>query len=59
MRRMFRIFGHDKIWVLDGGFPRWIDSGFAVESASQDAITKINSAYEVVEKVYKGAMVSY
>ncbi|CAH8355264.1 unnamed protein product [Eruca vesicaria subsp. sativa] len=23
LRRMFRVFGHEKVWVLDGGLPRW------------------------------------
>ncbi|WVQ72825.1 hypothetical protein IAR50_002385 [Cryptococcus sp. DSM 104548] len=27
----FKIFGHDKVSVLDGGLPRWIDEGGEVE----------------------------
>ncbi|KAK8941697.1 hypothetical protein KSP40_PGU014625 [Platanthera guangdongensis] len=51
---MFRVFGHDKVWVLDGGLPHWRASGFDVESiASGDAILKSNAAVEAVEKVYK------
>lgn len=28
---MFRIFGHDKVSVLDGGFPKWLREGRSVE----------------------------
>ncbi|KAK3010141.1 hypothetical protein RJ639_011798 [Escallonia herrerae] len=56
---MFRIFGHDRIWVLDGGLPRWRASGFDVESsASSDAILKASAASEAIEKVYQGQTVA-
>ncbi|KAH6836677.1 mercaptopyruvate sulfurtransferase 1 [Perilla frutescens var. hirtella] len=52
---MFRVLGHEKIWVLDGGLPRWRALGFNVESsASSDAILKASAASEAIEKVYKG-----
>ncbi|XP_010669991.2 thiosulfate/3-mercaptopyruvate sulfurtransferase 1, mitochondrial isoform X1 [Beta vulgaris subsp. vulgaris] len=52
---MFRVFGHDRIWVLDGGLPRWRASGYDVESsASSDAILKASAASEAIEKVYQG-----
>ncbi|XP_052178411.1 thiosulfate/3-mercaptopyruvate sulfurtransferase 1, mitochondrial isoform X2 [Diospyros lotus] len=55
---MFRVFGHDRIWVLDGGLPRWRASGFDVESsASGDAILKASAASEAIEKVYNGQAV--
>lgn len=55
---MFRVFGHDKVWVLDGGLPQWRASGFDVESsASGDAILKASAAREAVEKVYHGQLV--
>ncbi|KAL1556047.1 threonyl-tRNA synthetase [Salvia divinorum] len=55
---MFRVFGHEKIWVLDGGLPRWRALGFDVQSiSSNDAIVKANAAYEAIEEVYKGNMV--
>lgn len=55
---MFRVFGHDRIWVLDGGLPRWRASGFDVESsASGDAILKASAASEAIEKVYQGQQV--
>ncbi len=28
----FRVFGHDQVAVLDGGFPRWRDEGLPLES---------------------------
>jgi len=57
---MFRVFGHDKIWVLDGGLPQWRASGYDVESsASSDAILKASAAGEAIEKVYLGQPVIY
>jgi hypothetical protein len=56
---MFRVFGHDRVWVLDGGLPRWRASGYDVESsASSDAILKASAASEAIEKVYQGQAVS-
>ncbi|KAL8483919.1 hypothetical protein ACS0TY_026562 [Phlomoides rotata] len=55
---MFRVFGHERIWVLDGGLSRWRASGFDVESsASSDAILKASAASEAIEKVYQGLRV--
>ncbi|KAG6767153.1 hypothetical protein POTOM_028332 [Populus tomentosa] len=55
---MFRVFGHEKVWVLDGGLPRWRASGYDVESsASGDAILKASAASEAIEKVYQGQTV--
>ncbi|KAL5061576.1 hypothetical protein RYX36_023313 [Vicia faba] len=49
---MFRVFGHDRVWVLDGGLPRWRASGYDVESsASSDAILKASAASEAIDKV--------
>lgn len=56
---MFRVFGHNKVWVLDGGLPQWRASGYDVESsASGDAILKVSAASEAIEKVYGGETVS-
>uniref|UniRef100_A0A1J3I8K7 Sulfurtransferase n=3 Tax=Noccaea caerulescens TaxID=107243 RepID=A0A1J3I8K7_NOCCA len=56
---MFRVFGHDNVWVLDGGLPRWRASGYDVESsASSDAILKASAASEAVEKIYQGQTIS-
>ncbi|WP_044563089.1 3-mercaptopyruvate sulfurtransferase [Azospirillum sp. B4] len=30
----FRIFGHDKVFVLDGGFPKWLAEGRPVETGA-------------------------
>lgn len=55
----FRVFGHDKVWVLDGGLPRWRASGYDVESsASGDAILKASAASEAIEKIYQGQTVN-
>ncbi|XP_024032615.1 thiosulfate/3-mercaptopyruvate sulfurtransferase 1, mitochondrial-like, partial [Morus notabilis] len=52
---MFRVFGHNRVWVLDGGLPHWRAAGYDVESsASGDAILKASAATEAIEKVYQG-----
>ncbi|KAG2265191.1 hypothetical protein Bca52824_072270 [Brassica carinata] len=50
---MFRVFGHESVWVLDGGLPKWRASGYEVESSAY-AILKSNVASEAAEKVYQG-----
>ncbi|KAG7031002.1 Thiosulfate/3-mercaptopyruvate sulfurtransferase 1, mitochondrial [Cucurbita argyrosperma subsp. argyrosperma] len=55
---MFRVFGHDRIWVLDGGLPKWRTLGYDVESsASGDAILKATAASEAIERIYQGLAV--
>lgn len=55
---MFRVFGHNRVWVLDGGLPTWRAAGYDVESsASGDAILKASAASEAIEKVYQGQTV--
>lgn len=61
---MFRVFGHDKIWVLDGGMPRWHASGFEVESsassgAASNALLQASAAIEAIERAYRGQPVSH
>jgi thiosulfate/3-mercaptopyruvate sulfurtransferase len=34
---MFRVFGHDRVAVLDGGLPKWLMEGRPVESGASDA----------------------
>ncbi|KAJ0975799.1 hypothetical protein J5N97_017764 [Dioscorea zingiberensis] len=56
---MFRVFGHEKVCVLDGGLPQWRASGYDVESsASGDAVLKASAASEAIEKIYSGQSVS-
>lgn len=55
---MFRIFGHNKVWVLDGGLPQWQVSGFDLGSNSlDDALLKSKAANSAVETVYNGELV--
>jgi thiosulfate/3-mercaptopyruvate sulfurtransferase len=35
---MFRVFGHDRVVVLDGGLPAWISAGGAVEKGEPEAV---------------------
>ncbi|CAL5023808.1 unnamed protein product [Urochloa decumbens] len=54
---MFRVFGHNKVWVLDGGLPQWRASGFDLGSASpDDAVLKSKTANKAVERVYNGEL---
>ncbi|XP_062218281.1 thiosulfate/3-mercaptopyruvate sulfurtransferase 1, mitochondrial-like [Phragmites australis] len=54
---MFRVFGHDNVWVLDGGLPQWRASGFDLErNSSEDAILKSKAANNAVEMVYNGEL---
>ncbi|TVU12062.1 hypothetical protein EJB05_45686 [Eragrostis curvula] len=54
---MFRVFGHSKVWVLDGGLPQWRASGFDLGSnINNDAILKSKAANNAVETVYNGGM---
>jgi thiosulfate/3-mercaptopyruvate sulfurtransferase len=34
---MFRLFGHDRVGVLDGGLPAWREAGFALEAGTGSA----------------------
>jgi thiosulfate/3-mercaptopyruvate sulfurtransferase len=34
---MFRVFGHDRVLVLDGGLPKWLADGHTVESGTPTA----------------------
>lgn len=36
---LFKVFGHEKIYVLDGGLPEWIKNGFEAET-KKDKIPK-------------------
>nr|CAD1834588.1 unnamed protein product [Ananas comosus var. bracteatus] len=51
---MFRVFGHEKVRVLDGGLPQWRASGFDVESSDSGAVLKATAASQAVEMVYHG-----
>ncbi|VAI55844.1 unnamed protein product [Triticum turgidum subsp. durum] len=54
---MFRILGHDKVWVLDGGFPQWQASGFNIgSSCPHDAVLKSKAANSAVETTYNGEL---
>ncbi|KAF0919466.1 hypothetical protein E2562_029467 [Oryza meyeriana var. granulata] len=56
---MFRVYGHNKVWVLDGGLPQWRTSGFDLESGTPgDAILKTKAANSVVEMIYNGQLAS-
>ncbi|WVZ77775.1 hypothetical protein U9M48_025600 [Paspalum notatum var. saurae] len=58
--RMFRVFGHKNVWVLDGGLPQWQASGFDLERvSSDDAILKSKAANKAVERVYSGEQVAH
>ena len=55
---MFRAFGHDKVWVLDGGLPNWKANNYPVESDGSQ-VESGQEAVSAVHKVYAGEKVSY
>lgn len=42
---MLRSFGHEKSSILDGGLPRWIADGFAVDSGSSSVFQVPKTKY--------------
>lgn len=50
---MFRVFGHEKVWILDGGLPNWKASGFSVTSEGPQLVRGEDAA-AAVQKVYSG-----
>ncbi len=36
----FRVFGHDRVAILDGGFPRWRDEGRPVEAGEPSPVRR-------------------
>ncbi|MCO5586922.1 hypothetical protein L7F22_040866 [Adiantum nelumboides] len=55
---MFRTFGHQNVFVLDGGLPHWRAAGLSIEDKTpEDLVAKICEASEVVKKVYQGQQV--
>ncbi|PNT65963.1 thiosulfate/3-mercaptopyruvate sulfurtransferase 1, mitochondrial isoform X2 [Brachypodium distachyon] len=56
---MFRILGHNEVWVLDGGLPQWQASGYNLGSnCPEDAILKSKAANTAVETTYNGELES-
>ncbi|KAL3692558.1 hypothetical protein R1sor_006209 [Riccia sorocarpa] len=52
---MFRVFGHEKVWVLDGGLPKWRAKNYPLEfSVPKDVLAKIESVPSSVKKIYSG-----
>lgn len=51
--RMFRVFGHEKVWLLDGGLPNWKSHGFPVISEGSQLLLGEDAA-AAVQKVYSG-----
>ncbi|KAG0567228.1 hypothetical protein KC19_7G119900 [Ceratodon purpureus] len=50
---MFRVFGHEKVWILDGGLPNWKASGFPTKSEGPQLL-RGEEAVAAVQKVYSG-----
>jgi thiosulfate/3-mercaptopyruvate sulfurtransferase len=53
---MFRVFGHEKVWVLNGGLPKWQDAGFPVVS-HESQLESSTEAVAAVKKVYSGQQI--
>ncbi|MFT4983443.1 MAG: thiosulfate/3-mercaptopyruvate sulfurtransferase [Flavobacterium sp.] len=37
---LFKVMGHEKVWVLDGGLPAWIKEGYATEKRGEQLYDK-------------------
>lgn len=42
---MLRAFGHDRVSILDGGFPKWCTEGYPVESGSESSTAVEGTCY--------------
>ena len=52
---MFRVFGHENVFVLNGGLPKWLSLGFLMETnTSKEILERIENASKAVKKVYQG-----
>lgn len=47
---MFKIFGHDKVWVLNGGLPAWENEGFAVVNGPRPPVTPKNFSASIFRR---------
>ena len=43
---MFQAFGHEKVHILDGGFPAWLAAGYEVETTAMSAEAPEKAALE-------------
>jgi thiosulfate/3-mercaptopyruvate sulfurtransferase len=48
---MFRVFGHERVVVLDGGLPAWLEAGYAVDD-SATPLEYPQSTYEILRTDY-------
>ena len=37
---MFRVFGHDRVQILEGGLPAWVAAGYGTEQGAPDVATR-------------------
>ena len=37
---MFRVFGHDRVQILEGGLPAWVAAGYGTEQGAPDLATR-------------------
>ena len=54
----FRMFGHDRVLVLNGGLPAWIAAGYATVSNAKPAdrkSTRLNSSHSSVSRMPSSA----
>lgn len=47
------MFGHEKVWILDGGLSNWSASGFPVISEGSCS-NRAEDAVRMVQRVYSG-----
>lgn len=51
---LFRIFGHEKVYVLNGGLPQWIQEGFKTEQKTPITVKKGN-----FKAVFNSKLITY
>ncbi|XP_074589456.1 thiosulfate/3-mercaptopyruvate sulfurtransferase 1, mitochondrial-like [Curcuma longa] len=55
---MFRILGHNKVWVLDGGLPHWLKAGYEVEATTPENVTlRATAVSKAIKSIYHGQYV--
>ncbi|XP_042457576.1 thiosulfate/3-mercaptopyruvate sulfurtransferase 1, mitochondrial-like isoform X2 [Zingiber officinale] len=54
----FRIFGHNKVWVLNGGLPHWLKAGYEVEATTPENVTlRATAVRKAIKSIYHGQYV--
>ena len=50
---LFKVMGHEKVWVLDGGLPAWIKEGYPTEKRQEQSYEKGNFTANFQPQLFK------